>query len=101
MEQPTQPTGMMGQLPSNAAPASPEPKSDAQAGYNGPIVIDGDPVEVKQGVGVYDDEEFYVSDDGSVVIDDERNIVGRIEGDTFVPVDEAYAEKLREMGVLE
>lgn len=81
--------------------SQPEQTEQQSAGYNGVITVNGDEVDVKGGIGVYQDDKFFVSDDGSMVLDEERNLLGRIENGTFVEVDEAQMEAMQQDGRLE
>lgn len=102
---PNPPTGMMGQMTSNQAPVQPPVEQTAvpqQGGYNGVVTLDGESFEVKGGV-IHDEdgETFYVSNNGEMVVDGERNIVGYVKDGQVFPLDDEHLEVLREMGVLE
>lgn len=102
---PNPPTGMMGQMTSNQAPVQPPVEQTAapqQGGYNGIVTLDGESFEVKGGV-IHDEdgETFYVSNNGEMVVDGERNIVGYVKDGQVFPLDDEHLEVLREMGVLE
>jgi hypothetical protein len=103
---PTQPAGMMGQMTPEQAPVQPSAEPQAAApqsgGYNGTVTLDGESFEVKGGVVQDEDgETFYISDNGEMVVDSERNIVGYVKDGEVLPLDEEHLEVLREMGVLE
>jgi len=72
-----------------------------QAGYNGIVNVNGEKVKVVGGVAEYDGESYYVSDDGSMVVDKERNLVGYVENGVFKPMDEEHLSALRTKGNLE
>ena len=103
---PTQPAGMMGQMTPEQAPVQPSAEPQAVApqsgGYNGTVMLDGESFQVKNGVVDDDDgESFFISDDGSMVVDGERNIIGYVKDGQVLPLDKEHLEVLREMGVLE
>lgn len=103
---PTQPAGMMGQLTPEQAPVQPTaeqaPQKPQSGGYNGTIMLDGEAFQVKGGIIDDDDgETFYVSDNGEMIVDGERNIVGYVKDGQAYPLDDEHIEVLREMGVLE
>lgn len=103
---PTPPAGMMGQLAPEQAPVQPTaeqaPAAPQSGGYNGTVTLDGESFEVKGGV-IHDEdgETFYVSNNGEMVVDGERNIVGYVKDGEVHPLDDEHLEVLREMGVLE
>ena len=70
-------------------------------GYNGIISIEGEKIKVSEGVFEYDGESYYISDDGSMVVDRERNIIGRIENGIFKEIDDDQLTTLRNKGILE
>ena len=104
---PTQSTGMMGQMAQAPTPNqpsdAPQPvQSNDSGGYTGTVTFDGKSFQVKGGVIEDEDgETFYVSDDGMMVVDGERNIVGYVKEGEILPIDDDHVEVLREMGVLE
>lgn len=103
---PTQPAGMMGQMTPDQAPVQPSAEPQAAApqsgGYNGTVTYEGEQIQVKGGVLQDEDgETFYVSNDGEMVVDNERNIVGYVKDGEILPLDDQHLEVLREMGVLE
>ena len=85
---------MMGgmQQPQSADPAL------SHGQFNGTVMVDGNPVEVKAGVAEVDGKPYMVSDDGQLVLDHQGRLVGHIEGDTFVPVDAAYLKLMQDKG---
>ena len=103
---PTQPAGMMGQMTPEQAPVQPPaeqaPAAPQSGGYNGTVTYEGEQIQVKGGVLQDEDgETFYVSNDGEMVVDNERNIVGYVKDGEILPLDDEHLEVLREMGVLE
>lgn len=72
---------------------------DAEWGYTGEITVDGEKVPVTNGQTNYQGKTYYVSKDGSIVIDQQKQIVGSIKGKTFVPVNQKQLEQLHKRGV--
>lgn len=70
-------------------------------GYTGVITIDGDEVQVTGGVLDDDGDTYYVSDDGLMVFDEERDIIGYIENGAFKELTDEHIELLRSKGYLE
>lgn len=90
------------QDPQGGALAPPEAtQQGGNAGYNGVIEAFGRQIEVINGVAVWDQEKYFVSDDGMMVIDEQDMIVGRIENGQFIEADDAYIEELRAQGMVE
>lgn len=85
-------SGMQQQQPHVADPAL------SHGQFNGTVMVDGNPVEVKGGVANVDGKPFMVSDDGQLVVDHQGRLVGHVEGDTFVPVDAAYLKLMQDKG---
>jgi len=97
---------MMGQMTPEQAPVQPSAEPQAAApqsgGYNGTVTYEGEQIQVKGGVLQDEDgETFYVSNNGEMVVDNERNIVGYVKDGEILPLDDEHLEVLREMGVLE
>jgi len=96
----------MGQMTPEQAPVQPSAEPQAatpqSGGYNGTVTYEGEQIQVKGGVLQDEDgETFYVSNDGEMVVDNERNIVGYVKDGEILPLDDQHLEVLREMGVLE
>jgi hypothetical protein len=70
-------------------------------GYNGVVVVDGKQVQVVEGVAEVGGQKFLVSDDGSMVVDQDQRIVGYIEEGQFKPMDAERASMLKEKGITE
>ncbi len=97
--------GMMDQMAPMEQPAAPaqgmmggQPQS---GGYNGGVVVDGKQVQVTEGVAEVGGQRFLVSDDGSMVVDQNQRIVGYIQDGQIRPMDAEHAEKLKQMGLTE
>lgn len=73
---------------------------DANQGYTGEISVDGEKVQVQNGQAQYQGQTFYVSKDGSIVINEQKKVIGQIKGKSFVPVNQMQIEQLRKRGVI-
>jgi len=71
------------------------------AGYNGTVDFMGEQVEVEGGVAEIDGDQYFISDNGDLVVDKDRNIFGYIENNMFKPLDEAHLNNIKEKGYLE
>ena len=89
--------GMMGGQP----PAQGGDPSLSHGQFNGTVDVGGKPVEVKAGVAMVEGKPFMVSDNGAMVVDHEGNLVGHIEGDTFVQADQEYLKLMQEKGYVQ
>lgn len=72
-----------------------------QQGYNGSVQFQGQVIPVQNGVAQFQGQPYYVSHDGSMVIDGQRNLLGSVQGGQFVPTDAQHQEQLRTQGHLE
>ena len=91
------PQGMMG-----GQAVAPMPQGDrSSVGYNGIVLVDGGQVPVSKGVADVGGKKYLVSDDGSIVIDQDRRIVGYVEAGQFKPMDAQHAALLKSKGVTE
>ena len=69
--------------------------------FNGTVSVNGEPVTVQNGVAEVEGQKYLVSDNGAMVVDGQGNLIGRVEGDQFIPVDEAYLKQMRDAGYVE
>ncbi len=70
-------------------------------GYNGTVLVNGVPVEVVDGTADFEGQTYFISKDGSMVMNSNAEVLGRIQDGEFIPIDEAYAEQLRASNMLE
>jgi hypothetical protein len=70
-------------------------------GYNGPVKVQGQTIMVGNGVAEFNGQVYFVSDDGSVVINRNDEIEGRVVNGVFVEMDDQYLNELRAKGILE
>ena len=93
-EQPAPQQGMMG------GPASQDPAL-SHGKFNGQVMVDGSPVTVQAGVAQVGDQSYIVSDNGQLVLDSKGQLVGHIEGQEFVPVDQHYLKLMQGKGYVQ
>lgn len=78
-----------------------QPAPQQSAGYNGVVEVAGQQVPVKHGVAQFQGDFYFVSDDGMIVSDQTRKIVGSIDGGQFKPLTQDHLQRLRDMGYIE
>lgn len=93
-EQPAPEQGMMGGTTSQDPALS-------HGKFNGQVMLDGSPVTVQAGVAQVGDQSYIVSDDGQLVLDSKGQLVGHIEGQEFVPVDQRYLKLMQGKGYVQ
>lgn len=81
--------------------SAPAPSQAPSQTYNGTVSVEGTPVEVKDGVAEMDGEQYYVSSQGEMVIDKDRQLLGYIENGKFMPMDDQHLADLKAKGYLE
>ena len=92
--------GMMGQPTQGGGPL-PSQEVNNLPPYNGVVDFDGEKIEVVDGSFKFEGIIFHVSDDGSMVMNSERDLLGRIENGVFIEVDDEQISNLRNAGMLE
>lgn len=85
----TQPTGMLSGQPQQ------------QQGYSGEVDVAGSKVTVSNGVAEYDGKKYYVSNNGEMVLDENRRLVAQITDGKVVAPSKQLIEMLREKGWIE
>jgi len=70
-------------------------------GYNGVVSVEGQQVQVSEGITQFSGKQYLVSDDGSMVVDQERKIVGYVQNGQFKPMDAQHAAMLEAKGITE
>jgi hypothetical protein len=104
-QQPMMAQGMQAQpaAPTNfLARAAQPPEQNAQGKpFNGSVTVNGKKVEVEDGIATMGEKKFFVSTDGSVVIDQNRNVVGSVENGKFVPTTEQHIAELKKRGIVQ
>lgn len=106
--------GMMDQMPQMSEPAAmpqgmmggqpPQESGNptlSHGQFNGTVMLDGKPIEVKDGVAQLEGQSYIVSDDGKMVLDSKGRLVGHIEQDQFVPADEEYLKQMQDAGFVQ
>lgn len=84
--------------------AQPQQSETGQSGtghYNGTVQYQGKPVIVKDSIAEVGGERFIVSDDGRIVVNDQRQFVGTIQNGKFMPVTPELIEQFKQEGVFE
>lgn len=69
-------------------------KYESMKEYNGTVEVNGDKVEIKDGVGEYQGDGFFVSKDGMFVINPQRQLLGTIRNGKFHKVDKKLLAEL-------
>ena len=93
-----QPQGMMS---GGTTPAAPQRPQEYEGAYNGTVDVMGTPVEVKNGTAEVKGQRFFVSNNGMVVVNEKKQIVGFIEGGTFKKNTPEHIDLLKAQGLIE
>lgn len=80
--------------------SSPPQQAQQQGGYSGVVDVQGQKIQVSGGVAEYDGQKYFVSDNGEIVMDQQRKPLGYIEGGIFKPLDQQHIQLLRQKGYL-
>lgn len=70
-------------------------------GFTGTVRFQGTPVQVVNGMVNVMDENFFVSDDGKIVTDQDRRFVGAIQNGQFIQVTPELIDQFRQQGIFE
>lgn len=97
MDQMMQPQGMM----SGGVTPAPQPSTEYEGAYNGTVDVMGTPVEVKNGAAEVKGQRFFVSNNGMVVVNEKKQIVGFVEGGKFKKNTPEHIELLKAQGLIE
>ena len=98
---PMTPAAPMGPAaPMTPAPAMPQAEPSSQ-GYNGVVSVQGHPVPVKNGVADIGGEQFYVSHDGNIVVNQQRQLIGIIQNGKFMEATPEIINQLQHAGLLQ
>jgi hypothetical protein len=90
------PQGMM----SGAQPPQGQQPKELQ-GFTGTLTIEGKPVQVQNGDLTYDGETVFVTADGQMVIDSNKQVIAYIENGEIRPMDNAHMEALKQQGLVD
>src|SRR5688500_10240434 len=82
------------------APLSETPQG-GNDGYNGVVDVNGQKISVKRGLAEFNGQEYFVSDDGDFVIDQNFMVGGRVVNGVFIEIDDQYLAELQAKGMLE
>lgn len=77
------------------------PQAQTSDAYNGTVNVNGNPVQVKDGIAEMGGKRYFVAIDGSVVMNEQRQVVGKVVNGKFEPTDEAHISELRKKGIVE
>ena len=69
--------------------------------YNGVVDFAGEDIEVVDGAFEAGGETYVVADDGSMVMNSKRELLGRVENGVFIEVDDEQIARLKDLGMLE
>ena len=70
-------------------------------GFTGTLTIEGKPVQVQNGDLTYDGETVFVTADGQMVIDKNKQVIAYIENGEIRPMDNAHMETLKQQGLVD
>ena len=98
--QPTQPQG--GVLAQGAQGSLPQQQGGAQGTpFNGVVDVKGKQVKVVNGTANVNGQNYHVANDGSMVINDQKQIIGYVEDGELKPMDEQHAAILKQKGYMQ
>lgn len=85
------------------APQAPQQgmMQEQSQGWSGTVNVQGQPVQVQNGVGEFQGKKYFVSNDGMIVADEQRNLIGIVQDGVFVQATKEIAAQLKEQGILE
>ena len=69
--------------------------------YNGTVDVQGQQVEVKNGVAKVEGQPYFVSDNGAMVVDYQGKLIGHVENGEFKVVTADYMNKMAEAGYIQ
>lgn len=72
-----------------------------QQAFSGTVSVNGQPVEVQNGVAEFGGKKYYVSNDGEIVADEKGNFIGMIQDGVFARGTKEMAAELKAKGILE
>lgn len=79
----------------------PQPNPQQQGAYNGVVDVQGTSVRVIDGIAEYDGERYFVSNNGQMVVNEKRQVLGYIEDGQFKPIDANHIATLKRQGLIE
>ena len=97
-------SGMMGLEPPPQAPGQPPPPPQGQPmqpgqppqqqGFNGVVDVQGQPVKVVNGMAQFQGKPYFVSPPVSVVLDQNKRIVGKVENGKLSPMNPKHVDAI-------
>jgi len=79
---------------------APAPKAPPKLSYNGTVLFNGQPIEVRNNKAVVDGETFICNNTGELVFNTKRQFVGSIITGEFVPATPELVQQLKAQGKL-
>ena len=68
--------------------------------YNGTVAVQGQSVQVQNGVAQVEGQPYFVSDNGAMVVDHQGNVIGYVTDGKFTQMDAEHAAQLRQAGYM-
>jgi len=90
-----------GAMMSGAQHGQGQPPQKELQGFTGTLTIEGKPVQVENGDLTYDGETVFVTADGQMVIDQNKQVIAYIENGQIRPMDNAHMEALKQQGLVD
>jgi hypothetical protein len=97
MQQEVPQQGMMG----GGQPPQATNPSLSHGQFNGIVSTTEGDIPVENGVMVVKSNHYVVSDDGSMVLDSQGNLIGHVEAGKFIEADAAYMDQMTQKGYLQ
>ena len=66
--------------------------------YNGTVDVQGQPVQVQNGVAQVEGKPYFVSDNGAMVIDQQGKLLGHVVDGQFEVVTPDYMNQMAQLG---
>jgi len=93
--------GMMGGQPVAPMHQQESDPSVSHGQFNGVVSTTEGDIPVKNGVMIVKSKPYMVSDDGSMVVDGQGNLIGHVEAGKFIEVNDTYMNQMKQKGYLQ
>lgn len=70
-------------------------------GYTGIVSAMGQKINVNNGLAEYEGKQYFISNNGEMVIDKNRNLIGYVKDGEFKPMDQGHHNELKQLGLVE